>query len=44
MRGAIERKKITPKKIETAKRGISLNLIFKLAEVLNVKEEEFFKF
>ena len=31
-------------KIETAKRGISIKLIFKLSEILEVKEAEFFKF
>lgn len=31
-------------KIETAKKGASLQLIFRLAEVLEVKEEDFFKF
>ena len=31
-------------KIETAKRGISINLLFKMSEVLNVSEKEFFKF
>lgn len=30
-------------KIETAKRRISLKLLFKLAEVLNVPEKEFFE-
>lgn len=31
-------------KLETAKRGISINLLFKMSEVLNVAEKEFFKF
>ncbi len=31
-------------KIETAKRGISINLLFKLSEVLNVPEKKFFDF
>ncbi len=31
-------------KIETAKRGLSLDLLFNLAEVLGVSEQEFFKF
>ena len=31
-------------KIETAKRGLSLNLIFLLAEVLDIKEKELFNF
>ena len=31
-------------KIETAKRGVSINLLFKLSEVLNVSEKEFFEF
>lgn len=31
-------------KIETAKRTISLRLLFKLSEVLEVKEEELFRF
>ena len=31
-------------KIETAKRGISLNLLFKLAEVLNIKEKDLLNF
>lgn len=31
-------------KIETAKRGISISLLFKLGEVLSVSEKEFFNF
>jgi len=31
-------------KVETAKRGISLDLIFKISNVLNVKETELFIF
>lgn len=31
-------------KIETAKRGISLGLLFELSRVLNVNESELFKF
>ncbi len=31
-------------KVETAKRGISLDLLFKISEVLNVPEKEFFEF
>ena len=31
-------------KLETAKRGISINLLFKMSEVLNVAEKDFFKF
>lgn len=31
-------------KIETAKRGISLNLLFRLSEVLNIKEKDLFDF
>lgn len=31
-------------KIETAKRGISINLLFKLSDVLNVPEKNFFEF
>jgi len=31
-------------KIETAKRGLSLDLLFNLAEELGVSEQEFFKF
>lgn len=31
-------------KIETAKRGISLNLIFQLAEVLKIEEKDLFNF
>ena len=31
-------------KIETAKRGISIDLLFKLAEVLEVQEKQFFDF
>ena len=31
-------------KIETAKRGVSINLLFKLSEVLEVPEKEFFDF
>lgn len=31
-------------KIETAKRGLSLDLLFNLSEVLGVSEQEFFKF
>ncbi len=31
-------------KIETAKRGISINLLFKLSETLNVPEKVFFDF
>ena len=31
-------------KIETAKRGVSLGLLFKMSEYLNVPEKDFFKF
>ena len=31
-------------KIETAKRGISINLLFKLSETLNVAEKDLFDF
>ena len=31
-------------KLETAKRGISINLLFRMSEVLNVAEKEFFNF
>lgn len=31
-------------KIETAKRGVSINLLFQLSETLNVSEKEFFNF
>ncbi len=31
-------------KIETAKRGISISLLFKMGEVLSVSEKEFFNF
>ncbi len=31
-------------KIETAKRCVSLHLLFKLSEVLNIKESELFNF
>ena len=31
-------------KLETAKRGISINLLFRMSEVLNVPEKDFFKF
>ncbi len=31
-------------KIETAQRGISIKLLFKLSEVLNVPEKDFFNF
>ncbi len=31
-------------KIETAKRGISINLLFSLSETLNVPEKKFFEF
>ena len=31
-------------KIETAKRGLSLDLLFNLSDVLVVSEQEFFKF
>ena len=31
-------------KIETAKRGISLNLLFKIVDVLNISEKVFFDF
>lgn len=31
-------------KIETAKRGISINLLFKLSEILDVAEKHFFDF
>ncbi len=31
-------------KIETAKRGISINLLFRLSEVLGVAEKNFFDF
>lgn len=31
-------------KVETGKKYPSLQLIFRLADLLNVKEEEFFKF
>ena len=31
-------------KLETAKRGISINLLFKMSEVLKVPEKDFFKF
>lgn len=31
-------------KIETAKRGISLSLLFKIADILNVSEKDLFDF
>ena len=31
-------------KIETAKRGISINLLFKMSEVLSISEKELFNF
>ena len=31
-------------KIETAKRGISINLLFRLSEILKVPEKNFFNF
>ncbi len=31
-------------KIETAKRGISINLLYKLSDALNIEEKEFFNF
>ena len=31
-------------KIETAKRGISINLLFKLSDTLDIAEKEFFNF
>lgn len=31
-------------KIETGKRGISLNLLFKFSEILEIKEKDFFDF
>ena len=31
-------------KIETAKRGISINLLFRLSDTLEVAEKEFFNF
>lgn len=31
-------------KIETAKRGISINLLFKMSEVLSISERELFNF
>ena len=31
-------------KIETAKRGISINLLFRVSEVLGVPEKKFFEF
>lgn len=31
-------------KLETAKRGISISLLFKMSEVLNVAEKDFFNF
>ena len=31
-------------KVETAKKGISINLLFKLSETLKVAEKEFFNF
>ncbi len=31
-------------KIETAKRGISINLLFKISEILDIPEKNFFEF
>ena len=31
-------------KVETAKRRISLGLLFKISETLNIKEKDFFEF
>ncbi len=31
-------------KIETAKRGVSINLLFNISEVLNIPEKKFFDF
>ena len=31
-------------KIETAKRGVSINLLFRLSEALDVSEKDFFEF
>ncbi len=31
-------------KIETAKRGLSINLLYKISEILSVPEKDFFNF